>query len=184
MTDCSQLQALLDGTKQERQALDDPETYCQDQCDPGDIICIKHCLRSIRERIQATDQEIAKIENDMGLCTLFGGAWKITVDGTLEGGGHFEGTIDFTGPLSGTITIPQEAPFPSTPFIGLYFADTQRIELLRSLNLDPPSFGSGNAEDYTGTVDFSTQLPTMDGKMELTGISDLRQYHWSAQKQS
>src|ERR1700694_1394328 len=76
MTDCSQLQALLDGTKQERQALDDPETYCQDQCDPDDILCIKQCLRTISGRRQATDQEIANIENDMGLCTLFGGIWS------------------------------------------------------------------------------------------------------------
>jgi hypothetical protein len=188
MTDCSQLQALLDQRKQQRQALDDdPETYCQNQCPPGDVGCIKECAKSIPGRKQALDQDIANIQQEIALCSLFGGTWKITVDITLEGAGHFEGTIDFTGPLSGTITLPGETGIPSTPFIGEYSASTQAIVLRRSFNLDPPSFGDDrSAEVYTGIVDFSTQPPMMMGKMQIDpgpgGVTDLRQYKWSAQK--
>jgi hypothetical protein len=181
MTDCSQLQALLDGTKQERQALDDPETYCQDQCDPGDILCIKQCLRTISGRRQATDQEIANIENDMGLCTLFGGIWSFIVQGVVETNAHYEGSLNITGPLTGTLNITDTQG--NAPFSGTYDAGQGTIQLLR-----PFSDGSGSAQDYKGSVDFSTQPPTMKGQMRIDygpGIFGFDPvYDWFARKQS
>src|SRR5260370_35285138 len=115
MIECSQLQALLDGANQERQALDEPETYCQDECDPGDVECIKQCFRTISERIQATDQEIANIENEMGLC----GTWSLVVQGVVETNAHYEGSLTITGILTGTINLPDD-PLGNTPFNGTY----------------------------------------------------------------
>ena len=181
MTDCSQLQALLDGAKQERQALDDPETYCQDQCDPGDVECIKQCFRSISGRRQATDQEIADIENEMGLCNMFSGTWSFIVQGVVETNARYEGSLNITGPLTGTINLPDT--LGNTPFSGTYDPVQGTIQLLR-----PFSDGTGSAEDYRGSVDFSTQPPTMQGGMTIDygpGIRGIEPvYDWFAQKQS
>ena len=177
MTDCSQLQALLDGAKQERQALDDPETYCQDQCDPGDVGCIKQCLRSIPGRKQELDQEIANIENEMGLC----GTWSFVVQGVVETNAHYEGSLTITGILTGTINIPD--PLGNTPFSGIYDPGQGTIQLCR-----PLSDGYGSIQDYKGFVDFSPQPPTMQGQMRInygSGTSGTDPvYDWSAQKQS
>jgi hypothetical protein len=177
MTDCSQLQALLDGAKQERQALDDPETYCQDQCDPGDVTCIKQCFRSIPGRRQAADQEIANIENEMGLC----GTWSFVVQGVVETNAHYEGNLTITGILTGTINLPD--PLGNTPFSGTYDPVQGTIQLLR-----PFSDGTGSVQDYRGRVDFSTQPSTMQGQMRIDygpgirGIDPV--YDWFARKQS
>ena len=177
MTDCSQLQALLDGAQQERQALDDPETYCQDQCDPGDVGCIKQCLRSIPARKQELDQEIANIENEIGLC----GTWSLVVQGVVETNAHYEGSLTITGILTGTINLPDS--LGNTTFSGTYDPGQGTIQLIR-----PFSDGSGSVQDYKGGVDFSAQLPTMQGQMRIDykpgtfGPDPV--YDWFAQKQS
>ena len=175
MTDCSQLQALLDGAEQERQALDDPETYCQDQCDPGDVGCIKQCLRSIPGRKQELDQEIANIENEMGLC----GTWSFVVQGVVETNAHYEGSLTITGILTGTINLPDS--LGNTPFSGTYDPGQGSIELCR-----PLSDGYGSIQDYKGSVNLSAQPATMQGQMRIdygpgtSGIDPL--YDWFIRK--
>ena len=186
MTDCSQLPAMLDAAIQTRNALNSP-TYCEDNFDT--ITEQQLCRKQLPQQKQEADQSIADVQQQIVLCTLFGGTWGLTVDVTLEGIGHFEGTMNFTGPLSGTITLPGETGLPSTPFVGQYTADTQAITLRRSLTLNPPSFGDGlSAEMYKGTADFGAQPPTMTGTMDIDpgphGVTDLQQSNWSAQKQS
>lgn len=186
MTDCSQLPAMLDEAIQTRNALNSP-TYCEDNFDT--ITEQQLCRKRLPQQKQEADQSIADVQQQISLCSLFGGTWGMTVDVTLEGIGHFEGTLNFTGALAGTITLPGESGLSSTPFIGQYTADTQTIILRRSLTLNPPGFGDGlPAEVYTGTANFDAQQPTMMGSMAIDpgpdGVTDLRQYSWSAQKQS
>ena len=177
MTDCSQLQALLDGAKQERQALDDPETYCQDQCDPGDVECIKQCFRTIPERRQAADQEIANAKYGILVCSTLGGTWAITA---------FSSTGQFTitswnnenARWLGTIDMPD---FPQAPAIdGSWDNVSQAIEFVRPL-------ADGSVEGFRGSVDLSTQPPTMKGFATISPppgeVNDLPLSDWTAQKQ-
>jgi hypothetical protein len=177
MTDCSQLPAFLNEAQQERQALDDPDTYCQDQCDPGDVECIKQCLKNIPGRKQVLDQEIANIKNEMVLC----GTWSFVVQGVVETNAHYEGSLTITGILTGTINLPDT--LGNTLFTGTYDPVQGTIELCR-----PLSDSYGSIQDYKGLVDFSAQPPTMQGQMKIVygpGTSGPDPvYDWSAQKQS
>ncbi|HZS75349.1 MAG TPA: hypothetical protein VFA41_01945 [Ktedonobacteraceae bacterium] len=177
MIDCSQLQSILDEWQQERQALNAPETYCQDQCDPGDVECIKECLRSIPERRQAADQAIADTKNEMMLC----GTWNLVVQGVVETNDHYEGSLILMGILGGTINLPDG--LGNTPISGSYAPGQGTIQLLR-----PFSDGSGSVQNYQGSVNFSTSPASMQGQMRIdygpgtVGIDPV--YDWSAQKQS
>lgn len=177
MTDCSQLQTLLNDAIQQRQALDDPDAYCQDQCDPGDVECIKGCLKSIPGWKQQLDQQIAALEKEMVLC----GTWSVVVQGVVETNAHYEGSLSFTGILSGTIDLPD--PTGNAPVTGSYNPAQGTIELCRPLSDTP-----GSIQDYTGSVDVSTQPPSLQGQMRIDypqGTSGPGYvYDWSAQKQS
>jgi hypothetical protein len=171
---------MLDAAIQTRNALNSP-TYCEDNFDT--ITEQQLCRKRLPQQKQQADQDIANIRQEIALCDLFGGTWTITVDQVLEGAAHAEGTIVFTGPLYGTITLNGE----SHPFIGTYTASTQAINFRRSFTLAPPKEGE-SAEVYTGQVDFSMQPPTMTGDMEVDpgpeGVTDLAKYRWSAQQLS
>jgi hypothetical protein len=180
MVDCSQAQFELDDTKQERQAMN-LRTYCLDQCDPGDYVCIKQCEMSLPARKQALDQVIADLENQMGFC----GTWSLDVQGVLEVGGHYVGSLTFTGiaPVSGTLDLSDS--HGNSLFKGDYNPEQMTVWLLR----DPDPHDACDAgQEYTGSVDFSAQPPTMQGSMGDTlrpgcvGIG--ARYKWSAQKQS
>jgi hypothetical protein len=175
MTDCSQLPSLLIDAKQQRLALDDPDTFCQDQCDPGDVECIKGCLKSIPGMKQELDQEIANLENEMVLC----GTWSFSLQGVVESNAHYDGSLTITGILTGTINLPDT--LGNTPFTGIYNSAQGTIELCRSLS---DTFGS--IQDYKGLVDVNAQPPSMQGQMKIAygqGASGPDPvYNWSAQK--
>lgn len=179
MTDCSQLQALLDDAKQERQAMDQAN-YCIDQCDPGDVTCIKQCRMSLPQWKQQKDQEIADIEFSMGLC----GTWSIVAHVTVEIGENFEGNFTITGGFEELIgTMSSSDNEPNTTFTGSYDSGQSTIRLLRDINSTAVGY-----EDFRGNVDFSTNPPSMSGEMTLlyqpgyVGVEPV--YAWSAQKQS
>jgi hypothetical protein len=181
MTDCSQLQAVLDETQQELQLLlKDPLAYCQDQCDPGDEECIRQCMRNTGSRKQALEQEIADIEFSMGLC----GTWSIIAHVIVEIGTNFEGSFTITSgfaELTGTMSSSDSEP--NTPFTGSYDSGQRTIRLLRDINSTAVRY-----EDFRGNVDLSTNPPRMSGEMTLlyqpdyVGVNPV--YAWSAQKQS
>lgn len=179
MTDCSQLQALLDDAIQERQAMDQ-ENYCIDQCDAGDVECIKQCRMSLPQWKKQKDQEIANLEFSMGLC----GTWSLVAQ--VQGGtsGNFEGNFIITGgfaELTGTMSTSDA--LPDTTFRGSYDSGQSTVRLLRNINDANVQY-----EDYRGTVDFSTTPPSMAGEMSyiyqpgISGTDPL--FAWTAQKQS
>ena len=174
MTDCSQLQAMLDAAIQTRSALDSP-TYCEDNFDT--ITEQELCRKRLPEQKREADQDIANIENEMRLC----GTWSFVVQGVVETNAHYEGSLTITGILTGTLNLPD--PLGNTPFSGTYDPGQGTIQLCR-----PLSDGYGSIQDYKGFVDFSTQPATMQGQMRIdygSGTSGPDPvYDWSAQKQS
>jgi hypothetical protein len=180
MVDCSQAQTELVDAEQERQAMN-LRTYCLDQCDPGDFVCIKQCELSLPARKQALDTLIADLENQMRFC----GTWSLDVQGVVEVSDHYVGSLTFTGiaPLGGTLDLSD--PQGNTLFKGDYDPEHGTVRLLR--DRDPRDVCDAGQE-YTGSVDFSAQPPIMQGSMRnnlqpgCVGIG--AGYAWSAQKQS
>lgn len=180
MANCDQLPALLDDAKRSRTALDNPGQYCQDQCDPGDIECIRHCLESISQLKEAADQEIASIENEMWLCDALVGSWSLTVTGQF--GKIIQGRLSLTGIVSGKISYVQPPPswLTESDLDGSY--DTTH----HSIRFTIPSGPVSDGQSYQGSVDPNADPLTMSGTMvEVlpSGESGVENpWVWTAQK--
>jgi hypothetical protein len=69
MPDCAQLQASLDNAQKVRAAMDDdPDQFCLDECDSGDIQCIRNCHASLPGRKKALDEETARLQQEIPSC--------------------------------------------------------------------------------------------------------------------
>jgi hypothetical protein len=194
MTDCSQLQTMLDAAIQTRLALDSP-TYCEDNFDT--ITEQELCRKRLPQQKREADQEIANLRALVETCSALIGAWMLTVDGAVEASGHYEGQFtieswdDQTMTGLGTMSLPngepdpQIAPTASISVIYPYTGDSgqippsaHRIFMSRPADTSP-------AEQYDGTLDVSTQPPTMGGTMSIGGpgiVGIPKVWNWAAQK--
>ncbi len=174
MTDCSQLQAMLNAAIQTRNDLNSP-TYCEDNFTT--ITEQQLCRKRLPQQKRDADQNITNIMNEMKLC----GTWSLIVQGVVETNTHYEGSLNITGLLTGTIDLPDS--LGNTAFSGTYNVGQGTIQLLR-----PFSDSTGSVQDYKGSVDFSTQPASMQGQMRIdyepgtSGPDPV--YDWSARKLS
>jgi hypothetical protein len=183
MTDCSQVQAVVDEAQQELQLLQkDPLAYCQDQCDPGDEDCIRQCMRSTGSRKQALEQETADLEYDISMCHLLGGTWIITLQAS-----------QVQGQLTITSWDHVSSRTPLDTFQGTMISpDTSEPTNITGYRDDPASvirfnryLPDNRVQEYTAyTTNFSAQPPTMSGEFFLSDDRTQSLYPWSAQKQS
>ena len=133
MADCSQLQALLSEVQQDRAALDDPDTYCLDQCDAGDILCIRACHQRIPQLIAADDAAIGRIQDEIRICGILLTTWNFTFIGlgseqtaTLTISSLDGSTTPITDTGFGfTGTFDQSIPFPD--IVGSWDEEHQQL---------------------------------------------------------
>lgn len=150
MADCSQLQLLLSDVQQDRAALDDPDTYCQDQCDPGDVECIKQCHESIPRKKAADDAAIARLQDEITTCEILLTTYTITVPGLELTGkltisaldGTFTPITDTGFGFTGTLQYDQDPP-GGTAIFGAWDEMHQRLTFTRIFSVD-------RFEDYAG----------------------------------
>ena len=173
MADCSQLQTQLDAVQQDRAALDDPIDFCQNECDPGDINCIKACLRSIPGRKAADDAAIARLRDEITICGILLTTWNLNANGfigTLTIA-SLSGTItDTSFGFTGTLSITGER---SNTVVGAWDELAQHLTFTRFID-------TNFLQEYTGFVSTHSSTPHILAGTFTSDDSPERTFGWFA----